>query len=140
MRACGPSSPAAALGIAQDVDIRCVFGLTALREKLVCQEAGLNDVLLEVLKYRIALPEDARPLSEANHLRLMEVTDTRLVFLLGGDDPLQQPALCEVDRSDYDALVASPPPRTDLFSGLIRGPYVDLGRLVVRCQSQATEM
>lgn len=129
--ACGPGAPAIAREVGQGVRIRCVFGLTALREKLVCHDAGLDDGLLEVLKYRIALPADGPPLSETNHLRLMEVSEHRLVFLLGGDDERQEPGLCEIDRADYADTEANPTRWGALHGLLAGGSYIDVGRLSV---------
>lgn len=49
---------------------RPVFGWTALREKLLCADLGLNDVVLELLKLGLLRDMESPPLADQTELRL----------------------------------------------------------------------
>jgi hypothetical protein len=101
--------------IGEGLRVRIVFGLEALREKLVCADAGLDDVALEAVKLelvRAGLPEAPR---------LDSVAGDTLV--------LRGPAgTAEVARADYERMTTEP--YAKLRDELARGPYVDLARLL----------
>lgn len=67
----------------RDAKIRVVYGLDELREKLVCEDAGLNDRLLETAKLYIL--RDHPFLMKHNRLviYLTEVRDGMLNFIIG---------------------------------------------------------
>lgn len=110
--------------IAVDARVRTVFGVDALREKLICFDAGLDDVELEVFKY--ALMTQGLDLEEGVYFRLWEVTGDTLRFVLQDHDGVQG---VEVERARFDEVVAEArwePIRTAMQAG----PYVDVGRLI----------
>src|SRR6185437_14909973 len=49
----GPTAPAAARELAEGVSPRLVYGWPALREKIICNTLGLEDVTLELLKMAV---------------------------------------------------------------------------------------
>ena len=113
--------PIVAREIGVGVVAREVFGLEALREKIVVVDAGLDDATLEALKlelYRDGLP---LPSSVDESLRLDAVTPTHLVLV--------RPSLTlDVPRARYDEVAGAP--HAALRDELTSGPYVDVARLV----------
>jgi hypothetical protein len=104
--------------IGEGLRVRIVFGLEALREKLVCFDAALDDVALEACKLELV----RRGHSLDVELRLDEVQGDVLVLRAGDDASMRVP------RRDYDAVLgdAYAPVREELA----RGAYVDLARLL----------
>ena len=76
--ACGPQAPGFLQEMTQDMKIRLVFGISALQEKLVCHDASIDDVLLEVFKYAMFMRE--LPYRPGDHLRLSQVQGDQLGF------------------------------------------------------------
>lgn len=75
----GPEeAPHVAQALGAKLVLRTVFGLEALREKLVCAEHGIDDATLEAIKLRFfaegRVPYESRP-------RLSEVVDDKLVLV-----------------------------------------------------------
>lgn len=91
--------------------IRVVFGLPSLRDKLLCDDAGLDDRVLEVFKLQLVrdrFPEAFRP--DAT-LYLDRVEPLKLIFILtvpGERDDLEVVRRVAVGRVAYEALAATP--------------------------------
>lgn len=91
--------------------IRVIFGLPSLRDKLLCDDAELDDRVLEVFKLQLLrdrFPEAFRPdatlyLDRAEPLKL-----TFLLTLPGDQDDLEVVRRVAVDRTAYQALALSP--------------------------------
>ena len=58
--------------IGEALTARVVFGWAALIEKLICQEAGIDDVDLELVKMAIMRSSPKLPISDAVELRMIE--------------------------------------------------------------------
>lgn len=119
-------APATVRKLAGGFVIRAVFGLPALREKLACFDAGLDDRLLEALKLDLMrTPGADLTLHPAARPVLVEADETRLCFALGDGRTL------DVPRARYDALAADRGAWADAIRKLSAGPYVDVGRLML---------
>ena len=103
--------------------VRSVFGLDALREKLLCAYENLDDVLLEAFKITLMTSGAAGGLGPEWRPRLLRAGFTTLEFGLESGEVLQVPtaALTGLDPADYTALRAQ----------LTEGSWVDVGRLMV---------
>jgi CpXC protein len=122
--------------------IRAVFGLEALREKLVAWEAGLDDMLLEA--YKLALLRSMGPfeLGAAARPRLRAVRSGEgrgdgegdvLEFWVPRPEEGQPLRLAKVGiaRAELDRAAANRAEWAPVIAALSEGPYVDLGRLFI---------
>lgn len=112
-----------------DWTLRVVFGLVALREKLICHQQSIDDALLELLKLELL---DAHPSLErlAHHrLRLVDVGENLLSFAARDDAGRWQGAAAT--RSRLASIAERPELWVTARATLLEGPYVDLGRMLV---------
>ena len=104
------------------VTTRLVFGLEALREKLLCLDAGLDDRVLEAIKL-MAISSDHRLRGEGlARLRLVAVDEATVQFATSELD-------VTLDRAEYESLAASDS-QWSSWRARLDGPYVDLGRIL----------
>lgn len=130
-RAHRSGAPALARQLIADPRVRLVFGLDALREKLVCFDAGLDDVTLEVLKFdQLGIAVGGQLLDEHTHARLVEVGTEALTFLAGAP-AAEEATVIEVAREVYDEIARGGDRWVELAATFSSGPYVDLGRLTI---------
>lgn len=109
--------------------VRVCFGYEELREKVVADEAGLNDLVLEALKGEILRGAPGLAAAGVATLRLDALDGDELVLIpdaLGAPPPL--PPL-RVPRADYDAVDARRGELLALRPGLASGPHCSLLRL-----------
>ncbi len=109
--------------------LRLVFGLLSLREKLLIAEAGLDDAVVELLKLELM---DAHPDLERaadQRLRLVEAGDRLLSF--AGRDGKGRWQGAAATRQRYEAIRGDSELWATARADLVRGPYVDLGRMLV---------
>jgi hypothetical protein len=126
--------------------VRAVFGLPALREKLLCFVHDIDDRVLEALKLdllrghpALVMHPDARPL-------LVEVGDASLVLIAhappapaaaDGAAPAARPGAAgrdvriTVSRAELDRIRADASAWTSVLAEVGGGPYVDLGRIML---------
>jgi hypothetical protein len=116
---------------------RVTFGWAALREKLVCQEAGLDDVTLECTKMLMLRGLSEVPLADGVDLRLVEATANELTFVwLRSSDEVVTETLT-VPRKLYTGVASEPAAWAELRGPLAAGLYVDLNRLLVPAEGEA---
>jgi hypothetical protein len=135
-------APASVRKMSDGFVVRAVFGLPALREKILCLDHGCDDRLLEVLKLdlmrtsgELLVHPDARPL-------LIDASDDALLFVAG--KPAGQSALefgigarwvddvrFSVPRSRLVQIGHESSRWADALRRLSGGPYVDLGRIML---------
>ena len=128
----GAQAPPMVQEMAAGAKVRAVFGLNALREKLLCDEAGLDDLTLELLKVRLGLAPTGELLGTQNHIRLIDYTDQGdLLFLVGGVYAEAEPSVHLIARSAYETIEGAPELWAELGEVLSQGPFVDVGRLMV---------
>jgi hypothetical protein len=114
----GADAPLPARSFGAGVRVRTVFGHAALREKLLCSQAGLDDRLIELLKLELMRAENI-------HVRLrLQAIDGDFAF--GADGVAES---WRIPRSAYDELAAQPADYAQLLSRLDASSYVDLGAI-----------
>ena len=107
------------------------FGWSGLREKLLCEEFGIDDTTLELLKLLLLRTIEAGNLTENAALRLIarnEAGDLVMAWLSdateGGTEIIEVPASLLADIAGDKAWDAA---RAELSNG----PFVDAGKLLV---------
>ena len=130
-RGFGPSAPKAAQELGRFLRPRLVFGWAALREKLHCQDLGLDDTTLELLKMAIMRQVDAAPAADQTELRL--VAGDEAALRLRWIEPETESALAELEvpRDVYDEIVEQADgwaPAREKFTGVL---LVDVKRLLI---------
>jgi len=126
----GPETPPILRSKPPQMMRRAVFGLPALREKLVLHEAGIDDVSLEAFKMHMLLENQrTAPLPEYRP-RCVAVDDKNMLlsqWIDGGDE--LKPAAMTISRADV--LAAQDMLRdTAIVAQLQSSPYVDLGAIM----------
>jgi hypothetical protein len=74
------AAPGSAGEIGRGLTPRLVFGWPALREKLVCRDAGLDDAAVELAKSLLLLSGPLMPAADGTELRLTEAGKDELRF------------------------------------------------------------
>lgn len=113
--------------VGEQMMVRLCFGLSALREKVLADEAGLNDLALEALKCEVLghLPELEHRATAA--LWLLQAGPAELRFVAETDGT---PLPVVVPRHAYDSIAALGAVELQrLRPGLARGPHVSMQRL-----------
>ena len=130
----GPSAPPAARGLGERMRKRVTFGWSGLREKLLCEEFGFDDVALELLKLLLLGTSEAGHLSLTASLRLIartEAGDPVLAWLNNateaGSEAIEVPSSL---LGDIAADHAWDKARAVLGSG----PFVDTAKLLVAAE------
>lgn len=134
-RGFGRSAPPAAQELGRSVRPRLVFGWAALREKLRCQDLGLDDVILELLKMAVMRQVNAAPAADQTELRLMAGDGATLRLQWIESDSESALASLDVPREVYDEIGEYAEDwalARDKFSGVF---LVDVGRLLIRASA-----
>ncbi len=136
----GAKAPALARELGEKLRPRLVFGWSALREKLIAAEAGLDDAVLELLKMAMLRNLEKTPFSADTTLRLLDYEPKRLLmgWVRNADDALGD--LRWVARELYGDIVADLAKgeagvwseARAMFDGAL---FVDVDRLMVRSES-----
>ncbi|MEB3294692.1 MAG: CpXC domain-containing protein [Synechococcales bacterium] len=126
--ACGATAPPIAQAIGQDMKIRTVFGLSALREKILCFQAGIDDTVLELLKFRLALSGDRFALEPRLRLRLLEINPPDVIFQV--ESPAAAIQTIAVDWQLYETLTQELELWAALRQKIESSPYRDMGKLL----------
>ncbi|MGE0859349.1 MAG: CpXC domain-containing protein [Gammaproteobacteria bacterium] len=128
----GDKASEAAQAVGDTLTVRVVFGWSALREKLLIEAAGLDDVTVEYVKVLLLRALDETPLADDAELRFESLGDDdvlRFVWYVGASEtPVEE---VEVSRALYDLAVNDPEPWRALRETLSAGPFVDMNRLLV---------
>jgi hypothetical protein len=114
-------------------EIRAVFGLENLREKLVAWGAKLDDRVLEAYKLSLLRSMGPYPLGPAARPRLRGVRDDgTLEFEVRF--PEGQPmrlAKVAIERRELERVASNREEWAEVIEAVSSGPYVDLGRLFI---------
>ncbi len=131
-QAYGADAPPEAQDIGRLLTPRVVFGWIALNEKLIAQEAGVDDVLLELAKLALIRTDAEGPgLSVGNELRLIGVEEKKLVL---GWFPRGSEELTDVVAVSKDLLkeIESQPDQwKELRDELANSYFVDYRRFFI---------
>lgn len=127
----GDDAPAPARAIGASLAPRVTFGWAALREKLMCREAGLDDATLEMLKLLLMRTMPETPLTADTELRFggTRDDDLHLAWIRFDDESVVE--TLSVPRGLYDDIAAAPQDWQALREHLTAGTYVDVTRLLV---------
>lgn len=120
--------PKAAAAIGESLRVRVVFGHEELREKVLCADHGLDDVLVEILKLELLVAQPELHAAGATILVLDGVVDGALAFVaLAPDATAQFHAVGEVRvmRSAHDALAARRAELAETYPALFGAAYVN---------------
>ena len=124
----GADAPELPRAIGEGMVVRIVFGLPALREKLVTFDNGLDDTALEALKLRLMI--EAGDVDIDARLRLLGLAGDHLVLVGPRTDARGVPTVVrEVDVATYDAIRDDPTVRSDIIA-VLDAPYCDVARLL----------
>lgn len=109
---------------------RLVFGWPALREKLICAELALDDVVLEQLKISMLLNIAKPPAGDRTELRLIggDTDELDFAWIFGASE--RAIATVAVPRDAYADIAAATKSWAALRAELDGHLYVDLNRLV----------
>jgi hypothetical protein len=118
--------------------VRTVFGLPALAEKILLFDAGWDDRVVETIKLRTVLGHGG-VLEPAARPRVLHADPDSFDLLLrvpddGGDE---QSFVHTVTRAEAEA-VASDPDWAPVLVEQTRGPYVDIGRMMLDGRTTST--
>jgi hypothetical protein len=130
-QAFGPAAPASMRAVAAGVKPRLVFGWPALREKLVCADLGLDDVLVELVKAALIAAVPGAPVGVPLVLRLVSGDEQALHFETVDDESEQRHESVAVPRSTYDDIAGDLPSWAALHEALCAELLVDLTRLTI---------
>jgi hypothetical protein len=127
----GPGSTAEAREIGEAIKPRITFGWPALREKIVCQDAGLDDVELELTKMAVLRNVAGSPIGDTVELRFDRLEDGSLWlhWVMAPTESVVK--TLRVPRSVYDDIAADTEAWAPLRAELAGHAFVDLNRLLV---------
>lgn len=125
----GKKAPAAAQTIGKTLAVRVTFGWPAVREKLLARGYDIDDATLELMKLDLLRTLPSAPLSPGIELRLVNVTDSDMIFSwlrTEDEEPLEQ---FRCSRDWYQAIFDDPEPWDLVRSKLVDGPFVDMQKV-----------
>jgi hypothetical protein len=120
--------PKAVAAIGERLRVRVVFGREELREKVLCADHGLDDVLVEILKLEVLVARPELLESGADILVLDGVVDDALALVAltaNKSGHYQAAAEVRVSRSAHDSLVARRDELAVTYPALFGGTYVN---------------
>jgi hypothetical protein len=125
-------APALVRERAKDFLVRVCFGYEELREKLVIDDAGLSDLVVEALKCQLIGGDERLQASGLVTLRLDAITaEGDLAFVADWMMPTTIPLRVVASRSAYEAIAATRATLLERIPGLASGPHVSLLRLAL---------
>lgn len=126
--------------IGADLNMRVTFGWPALREKIVAQDLGLDDVTLECMKTDLIRRLDSAPLSPGIDLRLIGLDDDNRLQMMWINALTEQGLeSLTLERTLYDAIAQAGEPWNPIRDALTEGPFVDMTRLYLGQGRDAAE-
>ena len=104
----GPAAGAMAQSIGASLRSRVTFGWAGLREKLVAEEEGLDDIVLELLKITIVRSVPKSPLKNSTELRFYGIEKGKLVLAWIRSGSEQTVEVLHLPRKLYDDIAERP--------------------------------
>ena len=127
----GSEAPPAARGLGARLKARVTFGWSGLREKLLCEDHGIDDTTLELLKLLLMRTTESGHIAENAALRLIGRADDGSLTMAwlsdateSGQEEISVPASLLDDIAADTAWDAA---RAELTNG----PFVDAAKLLV---------
>jgi hypothetical protein len=125
----GSKAPQAARAIGADLAVRLTFGWPAIREKILANDHGVDDAVLEMLKLETIRRVPSAPFDEGIELRLVGVTDTALTLVWTDAATEDELETLQVRRTLLDAIVENEEGWKSIRGQLTDGPFVDMQKL-----------
>jgi len=137
----GAQASEGAQEIGRDLKPRLVFGWSALREKLVVLEKGLDDVELELLKMALLRGMEDPPLKVGHELRFVDLdAETgELVFVVLVSKTEDFVEELRVPRELYDEIAADQEGWRELRQELQGSYFVDMLKLMIATPAGASK-
>lgn len=123
----GPPAAEMLQELGRSMMVRLCYGLPAVREKVLADDAGLNDLALEALKCEVLgqLPELEHRATAALWLNAVTATELELIAETDGE-----PLPVRVPRWTYESVVSLGAAEILRYRpGLAKGPHVSMQRL-----------
>jgi CpXC protein len=118
-----------AQGLARGLRPRLVFGWAALREKLLCDDLGLDDVVVELVKLTMLRTIPGAIVNEDRELRLVGGEPDELHFVWIDSETESYGEGTAVPRDIIAEIELDPEPWREFRARLSEGIFVDLRRL-----------
>lgn len=128
-QAFGQGAPAIQRTLGEGMVPRLVFGWPGIREKLLAEEAGLDDAVLELLKISVLRNVPGSPLSDTTELRLVETEYSHMTLRWLEGKTEESIADLPLDREIYDDIAGDLAPWAELKGELEAGLFVDMRRI-----------
>lgn len=131
VRNLGGLAPPIARPIGAGFEVRTVFGLGALREKILALSGSIDDAALEVLKLRLIVARHDLSASLGARPRLVELGEDSLRFQVEVEVSGEESDLYRLDvpMEDYMAVVGDPA-LAPIMDEIRAGPYRDCARML----------
>ncbi len=127
----GDAAPPAARSLAAGATPRLVFGWPALREKIIANELGLDDAVVELIKATVLRNLPQARLTASQALRLAGGNAETLGFEIIDDESEQIFGQMEVPRALHDDINGDADSWAGLRNKLMEEPFCDLKRLMI---------
>jgi hypothetical protein len=135
-RNAGGGAPPIARSVFRDAMCRVVFGLDALREKVLIHAHGLDDAVIEALKLDLVRADIRCAFGPSFRPRVTAVRDDLLSFTIPLSVPTEDGTFpvdrVQVPLAAYHGLAAERPRWHSLLAEFSDALYVDLGRIYLR--------
>ena len=125
----GPEASPIAQGLGRGLRPRLVFGWAALREKLFCDDLGLDDVAVELVKLTMLRTIPGATVDEDRELRLVGGESDELHFVWIENETEAYSDGTTVPRDIIGEIALDPEPWREFRARLSEGLFVDLRRL-----------
>jgi len=117
--------------MARSLTIRLVFGWSALREKIIIQEAGLNDLDVEITKLALIRTSPTVPVADNLDLRLTEVADGMITMSWVSVETGAPIEHLRFPVDTIDSVQPSAPAWASIREDLSVDPFVDHNRFLL---------
>jgi hypothetical protein len=127
----GAGAPTAAQEVGSGLKVRVTFGWPAVREKLLIQEHGLDDVIIEMMKMHILRSVESVPLAQGIELRFVDVDEDNDKYIFSWLETASEVAIegLSVPADLYKAILDNPDGWDALRTRLENGYFVDMQKL-----------
>ncbi len=124
----GAGAPSAAQEVGNGLKVRVTFGWPAVREKLLIQEHGLDDVIIEMMKMHILRSVESVPLAQGIELRFVDVDEDNDGYIFSWLETASEDAIenLSVPAELYKAILDNPEGWDALRTRLENGYFVDM--------------
>lgn len=127
----GHAAPPLQRMMGETMTARLVFGWPALREKLIAQAAGLDDLTLELFKISILRNVPGPPLADMTELRLIDAEDGMLTLRWLDASNEEGIADLPLERALYDEFASNLTPWAALRADLEGVLFTDMKRIAL---------